>query len=106
MSYTVVLSPKALDQLIQLETYIAEAASPDIAERYIEAVADYCYSLNIFPQRGIRRDDIRPGVRITNYRKRTVIAFVTDAETQQVSILGVFHGGQDYEVILQETPSA
>ena len=44
-------------------------------------------------------DDIRPGVRITNYRKRAVIAFDVDADT--VSILGVFYGGQDYKTILQ-----
>jgi plasmid stabilization system protein ParE len=42
----------------------------------------------------------RPGLRITNYRKRAVIAFSVDAE--QVSIIGVFYGGQDYEAILDE----
>ena len=46
------------------------------------------------------RDDVRPGLRITNYKKRAVIAFDVDAE--QVSILGIFYGGQDYESILQD----
>ncbi len=46
------------------------------------------------------RDDVRPGLRITNYKKRAVIAFDVDAE--QVSIIGVFYGGQDYETILQD----
>ncbi len=45
------------------------------------------------------RDDIRPGLRITHYRKRTVIAFEVNAD--QVAIIGVFHGGQDYEAALQ-----
>jgi plasmid stabilization system protein ParE len=52
----------------------------------------------------MRRDDIRPGLRITHYRKRTVIAFAVDTHAQQVSILGVFHGGQDYETALVGGP--
>ena len=59
-----------------------------------------CEELQTFPHRGTQRDDIRPGLRVTHYRKRSVIAFVVDAD--QVSILGVFYGGQDYEAALQE----
>lgn len=101
MSYTVRFSHKARDQLIALDAYIATAASPDIAARYTDAVTEYCLSLELFPERGIRRDDIRPGVRITNYRKRTVIAFTVDTRAERVEILGVFYGGQDYETTLQ-----
>lgn len=46
----------------------------------------------------MRRDDIRPGLRITNYKKRAVIAFEVDAEV--VSVIGVYYGGQDYESVL------
>ena len=46
----------------------------------------------------MKRDDIRPGIRITNYRKRAVIAFAVEGDT--VSVLGVFYGGRDYETIL------
>jgi toxin ParE1/3/4 len=42
---------------------------------------------------------VRPDLRITNYKKRTVIAFAVDAE--RVSIIGVFYGGQGYETLLQ-----
>ena len=60
----------------------------------------YCESLNTFPYRGNMRDDVRPGLRITHFKKRAVIAFEVDAE--QVAIMGVFYGGQDYETILQD----
>ena len=50
--------------------------------------------MRAFPQRGTLRDDVRPGLRITNYKKRAVIAFEVSAD--QVSILGVYYGGQDY----------
>lgn len=102
MSYRIVFSPEAEDQLVALYSYIAAAASPDIAARYTEAIVNYCESLGTFPHRGTMRDDVRPGLRITNYRKRAVIAFDVDAE--QVSIVGVFYGGQDYETMLQDDP--
>ncbi len=100
MNYTVVFSPEAEEQLVDLYRYIAEAASPDVAARYTEAVVSYCESLCVFPLRGTMRDDVRPGLRITNYRKRTVIAFTVADD--RVYILGVFHGGQDYETILHD----
>ncbi len=100
MTHRVVFSPEAEEQLAALYRYIAEAASPDIAARYTEAIVSYCESLHRFPHRGTLRDDVGPGLRITHYKKRTVIAFAVDAEV--VSILGIFYGGQDYESLLQD----
>jgi len=51
------------------------------------------------PHRGNLRDDIRPGLRVTHYRKRTVIAFAVEAK--QVYIIGIYYGGQDFESALQ-----
>ncbi|HRK38962.1 MAG TPA: type II toxin-antitoxin system RelE/ParE family toxin [Burkholderiaceae bacterium] len=100
MRYRVVFSPEAQEQLVELYRYIAEAASPAVAARYTDAIVSYCESLCMFPLRGTKRDDVRPGLRITHYRKRTVIAF--DVDTERVAIIGLFYGGQDYESILQE----
>lgn len=99
MEYAVVFTPEAQEQLAALYRYIAAAASPEIAERYTSAIVTYCESLQTFPHRGTCRDDIRPGLRITNHKKRAVIAF--DVEAERVSIIGVFYGGQDYETVLQ-----
>lgn len=100
MNYRVVFSPEAQEQLADLYRYIAQAASPDIAARYTNAIVSYCESLNTFPHRGTMRDDVRIGLRVTNYKKRAVIAFNVDAD--QVSIIGIFYGGQDYEIVLQD----
>lgn len=100
MIYRVVFSPEAEQQLVTLYRHIAAAASPQIAARYTEAIVVYCESLCAFPHRGTMRDDVRLGLRITNYKKRTVIAF--DVDSERVSIIGVFYGGQDYETILQD----
>ena len=75
-----------------------------MAERYLGAIVTYCDSLKFFPLRGTGRDDIRPGIRITNYHKRAVIAFTVDAgadaDADAVIILGVFYGGRDYQSVL------
>ena len=97
--YAVIFTPEAQEQLAVPYRYIAGTASPDIAESYTSSIITYCESLQNFPHRGTCRDDVRPGLRITNYKKRAVIAFAVD--TKRVSIIGVFYGGQDDETALQ-----
>jgi plasmid stabilization system protein ParE len=99
MTYTVVFSPEASAHLLRIYRYIAKAASPAIAQRFTDAIVDHCERFREFPERAIRRDDIRPGLHITNYQGRVVIAFAVEAS--EVSIVGVFYGGQDYESQLQ-----
>ena len=100
MSYTVVYTPEAQAQLAELYRYIAAAASPEIALHYTDGIVTYCESLRIFPHRGIKRDGVRPGLRIASYHKRVVIAFHLDAD--RIAVLGVFYGGQNYEAALHE----
>lgn len=98
--YRVVFAPGVEDQLAALYRYLARAASADIARRYTASIIHYCERLETFPHRGNRRDEVRPGLRTTHCKKRAVIALAVDDE--QVSMLGVFYGGQDYETVLQE----
>ncbi len=96
--YRVVFTPDSMDQLSTLFSVIARASSSEIAGRYVDAVVARCEGLRHFPLRGARRDDIRPGLRLTHYRGRTVILFNVSGD--EVAILGVFHGGQDYGAAL------
>jgi toxin ParE1/3/4 len=100
VSYTVVFTPEAEAQLVELYSYIAAEASPEIAARFTDGIVAYCESLSTFTNRGNRREDIRPGLRVTSYRWRVVIAFHVDKD--QVKIIGVFYGGQDYESVLSQ----
>ena len=61
-----------------------------------------CEGLSIFPLRGVSREDIRPGLRITHHKGRTVIAYAVNEASRTVSILGVLYGGQDLEGALAE----
>lgn len=98
MTLPVVFAPEAEDQLDELYDWIADQASPDVAERYVDRVIEHCESLPIYPFRGRSRDDIRPGLRTTTFGKRTVIAFAVTDEV--VLVVGIFHGGRDYESVL------
>ena len=100
MTHRVVFSPEAQQQLSDLLDYISHRASPAVAMGYTDGIVRYCESLSTFPQRGTQRDDVRPGLCITHYKKRAVIPFAVTAE--EVFILGVFYGGQDYETMLQD----
>lgn len=100
MSRALVFSPEAVEQLAGLYAYIAAASTPATAARYIEAIISYCESLQDFPYRGMMRDDVRAGLRITHYRKRAVIAF--DVDAARVSVIGNFYGGQNHEAILRD----
>ena len=100
MPYTIVFTPEAEAQLLELYGYIAVEATPETAARFTDGIVTYCESLSSFPLRGTRRDDVRPGLRITSYRKRVVIAFAVDAD--QAQIIGIFYGGQNYEAILKD----
>ncbi len=46
-------------------------------------------------ERGMRRDDIRQGLRITGFERRLTVAFTVDDD--RVTILRLCHGGQDWE---------
>ena len=100
--YGVVYAPEATDQLEELYRYIAERRSPAVAEHYTSGVIETCEGLAIFPLRGVSREDIRPGLRVTHHKGRTVIAYEVNKASRTVSILGVLYGGQNLEGALAE----
>ena len=71
-----------------------------MAEHYTSAVVETCERLALFPLRGAPREDIRPGLRVTHHRGRTLIAYAVDEAARLVSVIGVFYGGQDLDAAL------
>lgn len=89
--------PQAEADLFALYRYIAEEAGLEIAGSYIDRIEAACMALETFPKRGTARDDIRPGLRTMGFERRATIVFhVMKAE---VTIVRIFHGGQDYEQV-------
>ncbi len=99
-NFEVIFSSRARRQLLELYDYIETLSYPTRAKKYVDGLVESCNRLGILPRRGTRRNDILPGLRITHFRKRTVIAFVV--LENRVEILGIFHGGRNYATILRQ----
>lgn len=92
--HRVVFHPRAKRELEELYDYIADRGSPESGANFVSKVRDYCLAFSTFPERGARRDDIEPGLRVVGFRRRVSIAFsVTDDE---VWILGIYYGGRNF----------
>ncbi len=98
------LTPEAERQLNDLDDWITKMVSADVARRFVSSILDYIEGLLVFPLAGRARDDIRPGMRTTTFKKRTLVAYEVDDASGElvVNVLGVFHGGQDWEAALSE----
>ena len=96
MSCPVVFTPEAMDDLLDLYEYIANHSSPKRALGYIGRIEKTCMSLQTLPERGNRRDDLRPGLRVMGFERRVLIAFRVCSES--VAILRILYGGRSIEL--------
>src|SRR6478609_1819411 len=71
----VIFSPEALDDLLSLYSYIAEQSGPSVAIGFIDRIEHYCLGFDVAGERGRKRDDLRPGLRIVGFERRITIAF-------------------------------
>jgi toxin ParE1/3/4 len=100
MTYRIIVTPEARDQLDTLHAYISDAADAEIASRFIDGILNYIATLGDFPKRGTPRDDLRRGLRTVAWRGRVTIAFVVGAS--EVVVVGIFYGGRDFETLLKD----
>lgn len=101
-TYEVKFRPLAETDLVRLYDYIADAVGTDVAGAYLEQLEAACRSLATFPERGARRDDIRPGLRLIGFERRATIVFQTGQA--EVVIVRMFYGGRGYERALRRDP--
>lgn len=94
-----VYSDAALADLDAIYDYIA-ADSPERAHRFVSGILDRCETLGTHPELGPRRERIRPGLRILPLPSRIVVAYRIEGD--DVVIMRVFYGGQDFETLLGE----
>lgn len=91
--FRVIFSPEARNDLLELYDFIADRSGERIGLGYIERIEAVCYSLETYPERGTRRDDIRQGLRIIGFERRATIAF--HCEEEAVVIDRILYGGRD-----------
>ena len=99
--YKVRIKAPARKKIRERAEYIAlESGSKKNGQNYAKGIREFCQSLSTFPHRSIKRADLRPHLRITNYKGTSIIAYRIDDKTKSVHILDVFHSAQNYEELL------
>jgi toxin ParE1/3/4 len=91
--------PQAETDLFDLYHYIAQESGFELAGQYIDRIEEACLALATFPERGRKRDDIRPGLRILGFERRASLVF--QVKRTEVVVIRVLYGGQDLERILR-----
>lgn len=100
---TVIISPEARADLHWIYETISASASPVAAARYLDRIGTYCEGLELGSERGTRRDDVRPGLRIVGFERRIAFAFVVPPD--RVEVLRVLYGGANWDEDLREEGS-
>lgn len=93
---TVTFTPQARNDLHNIGDWIAERAGADVAQSYIERLEDYCFGFELAGERGQRRDDLRPGLRVIGFERRVAITFTVSKH--EVVILRLHYGGQKWDL--------
>jgi toxin ParE1/3/4 len=104
MSIRIGFSEQAIADLENIYDYIAPRGGEQIARDYVARLYAYCLDFRVFPERGVRRDDLRPGLRLIGYRRQATIAFAVFGH--DVTILRIFQRGRDVEALLRENDPA
>lgn len=101
-AYRVDLDARAIEDLARLRDHIAEARGRAFADQYIARIFDHFSGFETTPFRGVKRDDIRRGLRVVGWRKTLTIAFTVDEATFTVLIAAVMYRGRDADAVLRE----
>lgn len=100
MTRPVLFAPEAREDLRRLYLHIAEASGEDRALAYLGRIEAFCLGFADFPERGTRRDDLSPGLRVVGFRRRVTLAFTVDANA--VVFLRILYGGRDLQAAFDE----
>jgi toxin ParE1/3/4 len=101
-TYRVYFLPDAIKDLEDIYEYIVgQSGFPERTWKCMEELKLKCHELEAFPVSGQLRNDLMDGLRIYPLGSRAVAAFLIDEVKLTVSILNIFYGGRDYEVLLR-----
>ena len=95
MTRRIIFSPEARTDLRQLYLHIAGQSGDARALGYVGRIEAFCLGFADFPERGTRRDDLRPGLRTVGFRRRVTVAFTVTADA--VIFLRILYGGRDLQ---------
>ncbi|MGQ2918175.1 MULTISPECIES: type II toxin-antitoxin system RelE/ParE family toxin [Rhizobium] len=93
--YAVRLSPEAQTDIVRIHARIVDKSGSTItADRYIDRISGFLSSLNVFPERGTVREEVRSGLRIIGFERSASVAFIV--EEDDVVVLRILAKGQEF----------
>ncbi|MCW0983280.1 type II toxin-antitoxin system RelE/ParE family toxin [Agrobacterium sp. BT-220-3] len=93
--YAVRLSPEAQTDIVRIHARIVDKSGSTItADRYIDRISGFLSSLNVFPERGTVREEVRSGLRIIGFERSASVAFIV--EDDNVVVLRILAKGQEF----------
>ena len=95
-AWSVVVTGSAEADLLAIYDYIAERGGTNAANRFVGSIEAYCLGMANTPERGTRRDDLRPGLRTVGFRRRATILFQLERQARKVVILGIYYAGRNF----------
>lgn len=98
-SLEVVFAPEADNDLKARYDFLSERAPAERAFAFVEGLRRHLLGFADFPERGTRRDAVRPGLRTVGYRRRVTVAFAV--RDREVLVLRVFYAGRDVDAALR-----
>jgi len=101
MTFSVIFSLRAERHLDELYRTIALNSGPVRADEFVSSIVEYCLGFDLFPERGTRRDDLWPDLRIVGFRRVASIAFRVEGD--RVVIHGIYYGGRNFEDDLRDS---
>jgi toxin ParE1/3/4 len=99
--YAVVFTHGMDEDARELEEYLTEKATREIAERFIDRLAVECESLAMAPYRGAKRSDLRANMRILGFKHAVAVVFRVEEEKGLVVVLGLSYRGRSIKRILE-----
>lgn len=97
---TVVFAPEAQDDLSQIYDWLEKSTSSSTALSFIERIEAYCLAFDLASERGVRRDDIRPNLRVVGFKRTITLAFSIDDDT--ITFLRIFYAAKNWQNIFDE----
>ncbi|MET0544888.1 MAG: type II toxin-antitoxin system RelE/ParE family toxin [Caulobacterales bacterium] len=95
--FTVELDPAALGDLENIRDYVTGARDRAFADSFVAKILHHLEGFATAPWRGVSREDIRPSLRLSGWRRTLSIAFSVNDESGRVIILAVLYRGRDVE---------
>lgn len=100
MKNIVEFSLRPSKHLEDLYLAIARDSGAARADALVSSIVNHCLGFDLFPERGARRDDLSPGLRIIGYRRYLSIAFRVEGD--RVVIFGIYYGGRNFEADFED----